>query len=181
MTHHTHRTPKKTTTRRAFLATTGLAAAAAVAPRQGTAGTASQTDGFTFEITRTEAEWRARLSDEEFRIMRRGGTELPGSSELWTETRPGNYFCKGCDLLLYRGAWREPVDKGWVFFRHSEPNTVLTGVDGPVAEYGMDPYTDLTMIEVHCRRCASHLGHILLVEDMILHCINGNSLTFDTV
>ena len=164
--------------RRAFLTATGITAAAAVAPRQAAAGVSAD---FSFEVTRTEEEWREMLSEDEFRIMRRGGTELPGSSELWTETRPGDYCCKGCDLLTYRGAWREPVDKGWVFFRHSEENTVLTGVDGPVAEYGMDPYTDLTMIEAHCRRCGSHLGHILLVDAMILHCINGASLTFTPI
>ncbi|MGS4945103.1 peptide-methionine (R)-S-oxide reductase [Meridianimarinicoccus sp. RP-17] len=162
-------------TRRDFLAATGLTAAAAAAPRH---AAAAQSAGFAFEITRTDDEWRAMLTQDEFRILRRGGTELPGSSELWTETRPGDYCCKGCDLLLYRGAWREPVDKGWVFFRHSEENAVLTGIDGPVAEYGMDPYTDLTMIEAHCRRCGSHLGHILLVDGIVLHCINGTSLAF---
>lgn len=170
--HNTH--PRKHT-RRGFLAATGMSAAAAVAPRQGTAGTS---DEFEYEVTRTEAEWREMLNDEEYRIMREGGTELPASSALWSETRQGNYCCKGCDLLVYRGAWREPVEKGWVFFRHCETNTVLTSIDGPVAEYGMTEYTNLTMIEAHCRRCASHLGHILIVEDMVLHCINGNSLTF---
>jgi len=152
-----------------------MTAAAAIAPRDTAAG---QPADFRFEIIRTDDEWRALLTEDEFRILRRGGTELPGSSPLWTETRDGDYCCKGCDLLVYRGAWREPVEKGWVFFRHSEDNTVLTGIDGPVAEYGQMAYTELTMIEAHCRRCASHLGHILLVDGTILHCINGASLTF---
>lgn len=175
MTHTRPHTPRPNPNRRAFLAATGLTAAAAVASRPGTAG---ETSEFAFEITRTDEEWRARLSDEDYRILRRGGTELPASSELWSETRQGDYCCKGCDLLVYRGAWREPVNKGWVFFRHAEANTVLTGIDGPVAEYGQNAYTDLTLIEAHCRRCGSHLGHILWVEEKILHCINGASLTF---
>ena len=162
-------------TRRSFLVATGLTAAATAAPRVTAAG---QPANFTFEVTRPDEVWRAMLTEDEFRILRRGGTELPGSSPLWTETRPGDYCCKGCDLLIYRGVWREPVNKGWVFFRHSEADTVLTSIDGPVAEYGMDTLSDISVIEAHCRRCGSHLGHILLIENKVLHCINGTSLTF---
>lgn len=175
MSHPAYRAAPPRTTRRAFLATTGIVAATVVAPRSAGAGAPA---AFSFEITRTDDEWRARLTADEFRILRRGGTELPGSSPLWTETRPGDYCCRGCDLLLYRGAWREPVEKGWVFFRHSEADAVLTGIDGPVAEYGMDTLSDISLIEAHCRRCGSHLGHVLIVERKILHCINGTSLTF---
>ncbi|QIE41305.1 peptide-methionine (R)-S-oxide reductase [Rhodobacteraceae bacterium SC52] len=165
-------------TRRSFLAAFGLTAASGLTGRR---ATAASTDSFRFEITRSDEDWRSILSDDEFRILRRGGTELPGSSPLWTERRDGDYCCKGCDLLIYRGGWRVPVEKGWVFFAHSEENTVLTGIDGPVAEYGMSEDSNTTMIEAHCRRCASHLGHILLVEGRILHCINGTSLTFRPV
>lgn len=163
------------TTRRGFLAASGLTAAAGLAGHRASAGSP---DTFTFEVIRSDEEWQSMLSDDEFRILRRGGTELPGSSPLWTERRDGDYCCKGCDLLLYRGAWRVPVEKGWIFFAHCEENTVLTSIDGPVAEYGMSKDTSTAVIEAHCRRCASHLGHILLVEGQVLHCINGASLTF---
>lgn len=175
MTDDTHATTTRHATRRGFLATSALAAASTVVPRTAGAGVH---DDFIYEITRSDADWRERLTEDEYRILRRGGTELPGSSPLWTETRPGDFCCKGCDLLIYRGAWREPVEKGWVFFRHSEKDTVLTGIDGPVAEYGMDTLSDISLIEAHCRRCGSHLGHVLLVDRKVLHCINGASLTF---
>jgi peptide-methionine (R)-S-oxide reductase len=169
------RAPDAPNGRRAFLAGTGLAGISLLAPNPARAG---QTDRFEYEIVRTEAEWRARLDPDEYRILRRGGTELPASSILWDENRDGVYCCKGCDLRLYTAAWKVPVPKGWAFFRHAEPDTVLTDIDGPVAEYGMDVNTDTTLIEAHCRRCGSHLGHILIVNGGMLHCINGASLEF---
>ncbi len=65
-----------------------------------------------------------------------------------------------------------------MFFRHSEPNAVLTGIDGPVPEYGAADAEYGAFIEVHCRRCGSHLGHLLQIEEQLLHCINGTSLKF---
>lgn len=124
---------------------------------------------FKFEIVRTDEEWRELLTEDEFKILRRGGTETPKSSELWEEDRDGTYHCKGCDLHVYSSDWKTILDKGWVFFAHCEPNSVLTGIDE--ARF-------FSIIEAHCRRCGSHLGHILYVEDRILHCINGTSLVF---
>ena len=70
----------------------------------------------------------------------------------------------GGGLHVYSSTWRVPMDKGWVFFVHSERAAVLTGIDGPQDSYGMDPNGPGTMIQAHCRRCASHLGHILIVD-----------------
>jgi len=160
----------------------GFVAAGAAAPLALAAGGAGArpagADGFIYEIRRTEEEWRALLTPQEYRILREGGTELPASSDLWDETRAGTYSCKGCTLDIYASDWKVPLDKGWVFFVHAIPNAVLMGTDGPEQAYGMDPQGDNTLIEAHCRRCGSHLGHILLVEEQILHCINGRSLTF---
>ena len=112
-------------------------------------------------------------------MLRRSQTELPASSDVWDETRPGDYGCRGGNLHVYSSEWKVPLDKGWAFFAHAEPNGVLTGIDGPDARYDdMGPGGPANMIEVHCRRCGSHLGHILLVDDEVLHCINGRSLTF---
>jgi peptide-methionine (R)-S-oxide reductase len=163
--------------RRAFLGTAGVSALAlASGTRPGTAATGTGED-FSYEITRTEAEWRERLSEEEFRVLRKGETELPGTSPLADDMRDGEFHCRGCDLNVYTSRWRAPVDKGWVFFAHAVPNSVLTGIDGPQEVYGMgDDWPSL--IESHCRRCGSHLGHILLVEGEVLHCINGTALDF---
>lgn len=125
-------------------------------------------DDFVYEVNYTEAEWRARLTEKEFGILRMGGTEEPKSSPLWIEESKGVYHCKGCELPVYESQYKVIVDKGWAFFQHSIPDTVLTGID-----FGLEP-----IIESHCRRCSSHLGHVVYVETQILSCINGAALNF---
>lgn len=171
--------------RRQFLGTVALSTASAPMILSGRAEAgAHASDEFVFEVTRTEAEWRERLSDWEYRIMREGATEPHFTSEYWNEERPGHYNCQGCDLTLYQSEHKTVRVIGWVFFYHSEPNSVLTAIDEIPAEYGgSDAMADQagmpqTMIEAHCRRCGSHLGHIINVQGDVLHCINGASLAF---
>jgi len=129
-----------------------------------------------YEVGYTKEEWKSRLSEEEFRIMRKGGTEHKKSSPYWNEKRAGAYSCKGCDLGLYDSEYKLPIKKGWAFFSHSEPDSVLTGID-LITNYGWRAKKKAA-IEAHCRRCGSHLGHILYIEKKIVHCINGASLSF---
>ena len=131
---------------------------------------------FQYSYTRTDAQWRAQLSDFEYSIMREGKTEPKKTSPLWNEKRPGSYRCKGCDLLAYSSDYKVVLKKGWVFFRQGEPDSILMGID-LVTSYG-GKEKDETVIEVHCRRCASHLGHMLYIKGEIIHCINGTSLNF---
>jgi len=171
--------------RRAVLggtAVSALALAQAAAPRA-MAGQAAATDApFEYEVTRTEAEWREFLSPPEYVVLRKGSTELPKSNPLWKNTAKGSYCCRGCELTLYDSEWKSDVDKGWAFFEQSRENTVLLGIDGepPYDTYGLPQERRFpSMIEAHCRRCGSHLGHILTVGDAgTLHCINGTSLQF---
>lgn len=138
-------------------------------------------NGFPFEIQRTEAEWRAMFSELEYSILREGGTEKRHSSELRNETRPGLYYCKGSDLAVYTHAQKVQLDIGWVFFRHSIPDTVMLGIDGPppeLDEAGMVRDNSGAVMEVHCRRTGSHLGHIVSIEGEVIHCINGIALEF---
>jgi len=128
-----------------------------------------------------EAVSSAMLSEEEYNILRRGSTELPETSDLWNVFDEGTYHCRGCDLRLYDSTWKVDVGLGWNFFRHSVPDTVLTGIDAPVVEYGQTMGGPDNMIEIHCRRCGSHMGHIVRVNRDPLHCINGKSLTFTPV
>ncbi len=173
--------PNTRPTRRAFLGSTAVAVAAAPAAfsRPATAQPTGE-DIFVYEVTRTEDEWRAMLTDEEFRIMREMGTEPRFTSDLWDEERDGVYACKGCDLPIYDNTYKEVLFIGWLFFDHSFPATVLTNIDILPAEYGGadDMGTAPALMEAHCRRCGSHLGHILTVQDKTRHCINGTSLTF---
>ncbi|MCK0165925.1 peptide-methionine (R)-S-oxide reductase [Jannaschia sp. S6380] len=136
---------------------------------------------FPYEVQRTEAEWMDHLdgNEEAYGILRKANTEWPKTTEMWREAHPGGYLCRGCDLPVYDAGWFEPLDKGWVFFHHAEPNSVMFGLDGAVRAYGQAGMTgeNFAMSEVHCRRCGSHLGHHIKVAGMWLHCINGTSLT----
>ncbi len=168
------------TRRRFFAATSAAALTAGTVTKAATAidATAPEGEEMVYEVTRTEAEWLEHLDEFSYFIMRKGLTEEPKSSPLWMEFRDGTYHCKGCDLTSYDGKWKIILDKGWVFFDHAQTNAVLTGIDGPVPEYGQMADSGKTVTEVHCRRCGSHLGHLLIINKVMTHCINGAALNF---
>ena len=126
----------------------------------------------SFEINRTEAEWRAMLTETEYLVMREDKTERSGSSPLDAEKRSGTYICKGCDLPLYSSKTKFDSGTGWPSFYINLPNSIGTENDDTF-------FTRRT--EAHCRRCGSHLGHIF--DDGPeptgkRHCLNGVSLRF---
>lgn len=163
--------------RRMFFASTGAAALTAAGAASARVAPGENSD-FVYEVTRTEDEWVQLLGDEGFVIMREGYTEAPKSSPLWEETRPGTYHCRGCDLHVYDSPWKTVLEKGWVFFLQSVPDALMMNIDGPTPEYGSMAEGLNATTEVHCRRCGSHLGHLLIVEGKMRHCINGQALTF---
>jgi len=164
--------------RRGMLKGSAMALAAAPFASSAQAAVPAGQDGFQYEITKTDEEWRAQLGEYDFNILRMGATEDQGASPLWDDYREGSYTCKGCDLPVYAGNWRVETKKKWLFFRQSEPNSLLMNVDWPASANKNPAFAIFTSIEVHCRRCASHIGHILLIEEQVLHCINGASLNF---
>lgn len=172
------RFPENTISRRRFFATTGAAAIAVGSPASARVPARLSDDSYTYEINRSDEEWRAMLTGDEYGILREGYTEQPKSSPLWQEKRAGSYHCKGCDLKIYDARWKRALDKGWVFFFHSEPNAIMTDIDGPTPEYGSMATGKEAVSEVHCRRCGSHLGHWLVVSKKMTHCINGAALSF---
>ncbi len=126
----------------------------------------------TFEVTRTEAEWRAMLSDAEYQVMREHATERAGSSPLDALYEPGVYHCRGCDLPLYSSETKFDSRTGWPSFWASLPGAV-----------GLQEDRSLLFLrtEVHCRRCGSHLGHVFddgPAPTGERHCLNGLSLVF---
>lgn len=167
--------------RRTFLGATAGAAFTAGALPPDVAQASDGDSPFEFEVTRSDADWRNMLSEDEYVILRKGSTELPHTSPLVSETREGIYCCKGCDLTVYKSTWKVPLDIGWVFFSHSEPQTTLTSIDGEPPTGMGDEDGPGAMIEVHCRRCGSHLGHIVIAGGQLVHCINGTALNFRPV
>lgn len=125
-----------------------------------------------FPVTRTDEEWRARLTREQYEVMRRHGTERPGSCALNHEKRRGVFQCAGCDQPLFRSGDKFDSGTGWPSFFDPLPGALGSTVD---RSYGM------VRTEVHCSRCGSHLGHVFPdgpPPTGLRYCINGVALNF---
>ena len=125
-----------------------------------------------FPITFTEAEWRARLSPEQYRVMRAHGTEAPGSCALLREKRAGRFACAGCGRALFQSGTKFESGTGWPSFAAPLEGAVGTTVD---RSHGM------VRTEVHCAGCGSHLGHVFPdgpPPTGLRYCINGVALDF---
>jgi len=126
----------------------------------------------TFEITRTEAEWRAMLTAEQFRVLRKHGTERAGTSPLDKQYARGTYACAGCDLPLFKSDTKFDSGTGWP--------SVWAPIDGAIRTTS-DRSFFMTRTEIHCRRCGGHLGHVF--DDGpkptgLRYCMNGAALKF---
>ena len=125
-----------------------------------------------FEITRSEAEWRAMLTDAQYSVMREEATERAGSSPLDKNYADGTYLCRGCELPLYSSEAKYDSGTGWPSFYESLPDAIGTKSDRRLFS---------VRTECHCRRCGSHLGHIFDDGPQPTgkrHCLNGVSLVF---
>jgi peptide-methionine (R)-S-oxide reductase len=161
--------------RRAFLlsGTAALAAGAGVLfMRQMPGATPTHAAEGTFEVMKTEAEWRAILDDFEYAVLREHATERPWTSPLLDEHRPGTFVCKGCDLPLFDAATKYDSRTGWPSFYEPLENAI-----GESTDYLLGyPRT-----EVHCRRCGGHMGPVFPdgpPPTGLRYCINGVSLKF---
>jgi peptide-methionine (R)-S-oxide reductase len=129
-------------------------------------------EGESYPVQYSDAEWRKRLTPEQYRIMRQHGTEAPGSCALLREKRPGTFVCAGCGQPLFKADTKFESGTGWPSFNDPLPGSVGATED---ASYGM------VRTEVHCSRCGSHLGHVFPdgpPPTGLRYCINGVATNF---
>lgn len=104
------------------------------------------------KIAKTDAEWRAELSPEEYHVAREAGTERAFSGRYCNEKRPGTYACVGCGLPLFHSSTKYDSGTGWPSFWQP--------VDAAHVALKRDVTFGMVRTEVLCARCDSHLGHV---------------------
>ena len=124
------------------------------------------------KIVKTEAEWRAQLTPEEYRILRLKGTERAFTGKYDHHFKNGTYTCKGCDTPLFLSETKYNSGCGWPAFYESIKGTIDTVRD---TSHGMD------RIEITCKKCGGHLGHVF--DDGpnptgLRYCVNSASMEF---
>ena len=127
----------------------------------------------SFEVSLTEAEWRAKLTDLQYQVLREEATEAAGSSALSDEHRKGVFACAGCDLPLYASEAKYESGTGWPSFWQPIAKTAV-GED-------VDHKLGYARTEVHCSNCGGHLGHIFPDGPKptgLRYCLNGVALVF---
>ena len=125
-----------------------------------------------FEVQKSDDEWRRILSTAQYDVLRRHGTERPGSSALNREKRKGTYACAGCDLPLFASDTKYESGTGWPSFFRPLADAIGTTEDRSLF---------MTRTEVHCRRCGGHLGHVFNDGPQptgLRYCMNGVAMKF---
>jgi peptide-methionine (R)-S-oxide reductase len=126
-----------------------------------------------FPVQKSEAEWRAALAPEAFRVLRQHGTERPGTSPLNAEKRPGLFRCAGCGAPLFDSRTKYESGSGWPSFWAPIEGAVATRTDRSFF---------MTRTEVHCAACGGHLGHVFPDGPPPTgrrYCMNGVALAFE--
>jgi peptide-methionine (R)-S-oxide reductase len=126
----------------------------------------------SFKVTHSDEEWRARLTPEQYNVLRRHHTEPPDSCALNYEVRHGGFYCVGCGQELFRSSKKFDSETGWPSFFEPIPGAIGTNDDNSHF---------MARTEVHCSQCGGHLGHVF--DDgppptHLRYCINGIALAF---
>ena len=121
----------------------------------------------------SDVDWKQRLTEQQFYILRKQGTERAGSSPLNREKRKGTFACAGCNFPLFSSDTKFESGTGWPSFYQPLPKAVGTRTDRSLF---------MSRTEVHCDRCLGHLGHVF--DDGpkptgLRYCMNGIALKFE--
>jgi len=123
-------------------------------------------------VVRSDEEWRRLLSEEQYRVLRKAGTERPWTSPLNDEKRSGNYVCAGCEQPLFKSNMKFDSGTGWPSFFDFIDGTIGTKRDFKLI---------LPRTEYHCSRCGGHQGHVFKdgpPPTGLRYCNNGVALRF---
>jgi peptide-methionine (R)-S-oxide reductase len=125
------------------------------------------------KVIRSDAEWQAQLSSEQYKVARKHGTERPGSSPLNQEKRAGTYICVCCGNALFKSDTKFESGTGWPsYFKPVSPEAVAEHEDRSLF---------MRRVEVQCARCDAHLGHVFPDGPKptgLRYCMNGVAMDF---
>lgn len=132
----------------------------------------------SYPVSYDDAQWRARLSPQEFAVLREGGTERPYTGEYWDTHTEGVYSCRACGDELFRSTEKFDSHCGW-------PSFFAPAADGKI-EYLVDRSFGSVRTEVRCANCGSHLGHVFEGEGYATptdqrYCINSLSVKLEPI
>jgi peptide-methionine (R)-S-oxide reductase len=130
----------------------------------------------TYEVAKSDSEWRAKLSKDEYRVLREAATEAPYTGEYEDTETEGVYRCRACGNELFRSDTKFNAHCGWPAF--------YDPADSSAVELIEDRSHGMSRTEVRCARCGSHLGHVFRGEGFHTptderYCINSISLTLE--